>query len=285
MQLSEAIYSRNIFYLKQVAVSSEGLVSAEIRKAAWPLLLHAQKEDWRVEDSSNHYSDLIEKDIERSLFGMDITDLYSEEEREDKRKELSIIINSVIKKNPELHYSQGYNQICTVFYVTAGLDIGFILSQKCAKDMLRDCMRRSFEDGLIQQLHLIYQVLEAADILATRKLQALYSYDSEVDIPTIAVPWIICWFSSCLNKYKDIARIFDFCLATHALAPVYLSVVVILSKKSELLECEDNSELHTLYKNLDDINVEKLCKDAFDLMMKVSPLEISLKNKNKFKGE
>ena len=255
-------------------MTSDGLVSAELRKAAWPVLLEVHTRPWRQGDLSNSYSDLIEKDIDRSLFGMDLTDSYTEELRESKRRELSDIINAVIKLNPDLHYSQGYNQICTVFYITAGLDLGFHLSEKCGRLMLRDCMRKSFEDGLIQQLNLIYELLEFCDVIVARKLQALYSYDTEVGIPSIAVPWIICWMSSSLYRYKDIARVFDFCLATHALAPVYLSAAIILSKRKEMLECEETSDVHVLYRELGDIDVGGICNEAFELMCKISPMKL-----------
>lgn len=282
LQLSEAIYSRNIFYLKQAAIRSDGLVSNEIRKSAWALLLNISHEPWHRLDYSNSYSDLIQKDIDRSLFGMDISDTYTEVEREGKRQDLSNIINAVISLNPDLHYSQGYNQICTVFYITAGLDLGFYLSEKCAQDMLRDSMRKSFEDGLIQQLHLIYKLLESCDVFVARKLEAIYSFDAEVGIPSIAVPWIICWLSSSLYKYIDIAKVFDFCLATHALAPVYISVAIILAKRKELLESQETSDVHVLYREITDLHIGKICTEAFELMCKVSPMQLALMSKVKF---
>jgi TBC1 domain family member 20 len=282
--LNDAIDSKNIYYLRSQAVSN-GLLTKEIRESAWPLLLKVSKKSWRGDDFMNIDTDIIKKDIERSLFGIDTTDNYNTEEREKKRLELSEIINSIIKKNPDLRYFQGFNQICTVFYLAGGIDLGFHMSEQCAKDMLRDSMRTSFEDGLIQQLNLIYQVLEHADVLVARKLQSLYTYDTEIGLPSIAVPWVICWLSGSLNKYLSIARIFDFCLATHPLAPVYISAVIIKSKKKLLLECEDSSDIHVLYRDINDINVNKVCKEAFELMIQVSPEDLALKNSKSFLTE
>lgn len=88
-----------------------------------------------------------------------------------------------------------------------------------------------------------------------------------------------------MYKYKDIARIFDFCLATHALASVYLSAVIIRFKRNQLLESEEMSEVHVLYRDIDDINVDWLCKEAFELMIRISPEELVLKHKNEFLNE
>ena len=88
-----------------------------------------------------------------------------------------------------------------------------------------------------------------------------------------------------MYKYKDIARIFDFCLATHALASVYLSAVIIRFKRNQLLDSEEMSEVHVLYRDIDDINVDWLCKEAFELMIRISPEELVLKHKNEFLNE
>ena len=94
----------------------------------------------------------------------------------------------MIKRNPDLHYSQGYNQICTVFYIAGGINIGFYLSERCARTMLIDSMRKSFEDGLIQQMNLIYDILDICDEAVSNKLKSIYTYNSSVGTPTIAIP-------------------------------------------------------------------------------------------------
>ncbi|OMJ77314.1 hypothetical protein SteCoe_23103 [Stentor coeruleus] len=284
LQLREAVmYSRNALYLRLAATSEKGLLSTEIRKSAWPIILAADNKPWEIQDYSNKDSELIERDIERSIFGTDVTDSYTEDQRQLKRKELSKIINTIVKKNPDLHYFQGFNQICTIFLVTAGINIAYHISEKSSLTLLKDTMRKGFEEGLIQQLKLIYDILEIADTSVATKLKTMYSYDGEIEIPAIAVPWVICWFSSTLNTWNDISRIFDFCIATHALAPIYLSAVVILWKKNELLACEEHYEVHQLFRDLDGIDVERLCCEAFSLMIKLKPSDLAMGHKEKFK--
>ena len=45
------------------------------------------------------------------------------------------------------------------------------------------------------------------------------------------------------------------------------------------------SEVHVLYRDIDDINVDWLCKEAFELMIRISPEELVLKHKNEFLNE
>ena len=286
MQLSDAIfYSRNVLNLKIAAISKDGLLSAEIRKSAWAIMLNCGNEDLGNRKISCPDEGIIEKDIERSIFGMDVSDAFTDEEREEKRKELSKIVNSVIGSNRELNYVQGFNHICTVFLLNGGAQIAYHLSEKCALDMLRDILRKRFEQGTIQQLKLIYKVLQFEDPLVACKLESLYSFEGNVDIPSIAVPWIICWFSSSFYKLEKISRIFDFIIATHALAPVYLSAVLIMSKKKELLECQDHCDIHTLFRHIEDVDVEEICAKAFEIMTKFPPTLLAEKYRDQFLPE
>lgn len=41
-----------------------------------------------------------------------------------------------------------------------------------------------------------------------------------------ALSWVLTWFAHVYDEFDDVCRIFDFVLATHPLAPVYLSTAV-----------------------------------------------------------
>jgi hypothetical protein len=284
--LREAILnSDNEFHLRLAAISEMGLVDAEIRKSAWPIILATDNAEWEIEDVKNKHSEIIEMDVLRSIFGNDVTDSLSEEERRNKRKDLSKILNTLIKTNPELDYYQGFNSICTVFLITTGLNPGYHIIEKCALTLVKDAMRSNFEQGLTEQLKLIYDLLDKKDPIIARKLESIYSYNGEVEAPIICLSWVLCWFSNSLKSFKSISRIFDFCIATHALAPIYLSAILFIWKKPRLLDCQSNYEFHELFKNLDDINCDLLCQEAFELMTKIPPWELLAKHYNKFKPE
>ncbi|OMJ83290.1 hypothetical protein SteCoe_15814 [Stentor coeruleus] len=277
--------SSDEFYLRLAAISDMGLVDGEIRKTAWPILLKVDNVEWEIEDARNKNSEIIEMDVLRSISGNDIANRFSEDERRTKRKELSKILNTIIKTNPTLNYYQGFNHICTVFLITSGLNIGYHLSENCALNLLKDAMRNNFEQGLIQQISLIYDLLDKKDPIVARKLESIYAYNGEVEAPIICLSWVLCWFSNNLKSFKSISRIFDFCIATHALAPIYLSAIIFIWKKPKLLDCQNNYEFYELFKNLDDINCDKLCQEAFELMIIFPPWELLAKHYNKFKSD
>ena len=44
---------------------------------------------------------------------------------------------------------------------------------------------------------------------------------------TVALSWVLTWFSRCFADFDDVARVFDFILATDPIyMPVYISVAV-----------------------------------------------------------
>lgn len=49
-------------------------------------------------------------------------------------------------------------------------------------------------------------------------------------------------FAHNIQDYKDITRLFDFFLARHAVMPIYLFAAVVLSRREELLEIDQEDE-------------------------------------------
>ena len=278
--------SFNPLHLKFHALTDQGLVSNEIRAKAWPIILASGKKPWRVKDfESIKDVNIVKCDVERSVFGSDFADQLSEEEREKRRKELYEIVCTVIKKNPGLYYVQGFNYIVCVFLLAAGFDEAYGLSEKCAQFFIRDYLRKDFNDGVIPYLKLVYSILDLVDQDVSDKLKSVYTFDDELMVPNVILPWIICWFSSTFYKFDDICRIFDFCLATHPLAPLYLAAVAICQKKDDLMMADDMSDVHATLRAVDLFDVDELCRKGFELMMKVPPLDLAQKSKGMFKED
>lgn len=286
LHLTDTIYnSLNPLHLRLAAISSQGLLSSEIRSRAWPILLSSQTSSWQVSNPVNNYSPLIKCDVDRSLFGTDISDAYSDLERESKRAELSEIINTVIYKNPNLHYVQGFNYISTVFLMATGKQTAYGLIEKCAYLFIRDFMRKDFNEGAIQYIKLVYTLLDLVDPAVSEKIKEVYTFDDELMVPDVILPWIICWFSSSLYKFDDICRVFDFCLATHPLAPIYLAVGIIIERRELVLMVEEMSELHMVLRKIEDLDVEKICSLAFGMMEKFPPYLLVETHRNGFKAD
>ncbi|ETO31714.1 hypothetical protein RFI_05404, partial [Reticulomyxa filosa] len=57
--------------------------------------------------------------------------------------------------------------------------------------------------------------------------------------PFFSLSWILTWFSHNIERFEDIARLYDFFLASHPLMPVYFTVAMIVDFREKLLnECE-----------------------------------------------
>lgn len=94
-------------------------------------------------------------------------------------------------------------------------------------------MLSSLEPALAQ-LELLRPILRAAD-------PVLYDHLPKSQ-PSFALAGTITMFAHNIQDYKDITRLFDFFLARHAVMPIYLFAAVVLSKRDELLEIDQDDE-------------------------------------------
>lgn len=259
----------------------KGLSSSEDRKEVWPMLMSLNPKDfnstWKDNSLENQHSDIISRDIERSLNNLDACESYSETERDTKRKELSQVVNGVFKHNPDLYYFQGFHDICSVFYLVGGQDFAFHLSSKCALNFIRDYMRKTFQEGVEQEMFLIYEVLRVSDTKLAQKLEEVHRMGGELMMPMFSLSWVLTWLSHDMYKLEDICRVFDFILGTHPLAPVYISAAVISQRREQVLQSSDMSEVHLVFReHFESLNVEKTLQKAFALMNKLGPNKLVL---------
>eukprot|EP00808_Paulinella_micropora_P010622 g47207.t1 len=134
----------NVEALKEFAPG--GYVNNNIRTQVWPCLLgHSQSFDpnFKVAEkvTSHAYWDQVRKDVPRSMHHYDVTKRYKDSQREVQRRKLQHIIDAVLSNNPDLHYIQGYHDVCSVFLLVCGERRAFHLVQTLSKSALRDCLR------------------------------------------------------------------------------------------------------------------------------------------------
>jgi hypothetical protein len=87
-------------------------------------------------------------------------------------------------------------------------------------------MRENFLIGAKPTLELIYTLLQQVDEPFEEALSSIFPEVPSIQFPIISVSWVLTWLAHTLTHLDDMARVFDFCIATHALAPVYLSSAV-----------------------------------------------------------
>jgi hypothetical protein len=245
------------------SVSSKGFLNNHLRRRAWAALLgmsaSALNEPVELRSDYKHaYSEQIEKDVPRSMHQHDATRSLDAKERDDLRGALARILHTMFAKNPELHYIQGYHDICTVvllvFYDEAQ---AYQVMRRLSWLHIRDALRDSLS-SVVAALDLIFVLLgrvdpEVAQFLAKANVRSFCT-----------LSWVLTWFSHDLEAIEDVSRIFDFLLASHPSMALYLAVAFILSLKPKimLLSCDDGS-VHNLFQRLPKVeDVESLLLDA-----------------------
>ena len=161
------------------------------------------------------------------------TSLESEKQLDRRKEDLSHVILEVLRRHPALCYFQGYHDIVQVFLLVLGPHHAPAAVARLSLLRIRDFMLSTLEPAL-SQLELLRPILRAAD-------PVLYHHLPQSQ-PSFALAGTITMFAHNIQDYKDITRLFDFFLARHAVMPIYLFAAVVLSRREELLEIDQEDE-------------------------------------------
>jgi len=84
-------------------------------------------------------------------------------ERERRLSELATVINSVLAANPDLHYYQGYNDVCSIVILVMGdVDNARRVAERLAKQHLREAMNPTLM-SVQQALQLVVRIVQRRD--------------------------------------------------------------------------------------------------------------------------
>eukprot|EP01083_Nonionella_stella_P004613 13400_1 len=246
-QIEAAILSEPIDIEVLRSLARSGLADNRLRRIVWPYLLGCTDniiQNDMKHDDLDEYPDReqVRKDIERSLH-FDVTDDYSDTKRENARQSVKKIMDSIFSRNPNLHYLQGFHDICSVFFIVCGEHLGLRLTEYLSKQHIRDTLRPNL-DAVTGTLSLLFPLLKVAD-------KEVYKFivKSEVE-PFFALSWVTTWFAHNIRHFSGVTRIYDFFLASHPLMPLYFSISVIVMLKSDLLKLEcEFSKVHYFFQN------------------------------------
>lgn len=257
--------------LKELAISSGGLLDDGLRKEAWPLLMGMGQEDPEIKKPTlevvqghRDYQQVV-LDVKRTLkrFPPGI---------EDSRRlvlmdQLTVLIIRVLMRHPDLYYYQGYHDVAITFLLVTGEDMGFRLVEKLSVTHLRDFMRPTMEKTNYYLTYL-YPILENAN-------QPLYECLEKSGVGTVfCLPWLITWFAHTLSDYRHVVRLYDFFLASPDLMPMYIATAIVLQKEKELMadnEGEVSSVFAILSKDPDNLPFEDILVKARELYEKYPP--------------
>jgi hypothetical protein len=143
------------------------------------------------------------------------------------------VIVDVLRRHPTLCYFQGYHDIVQVFLLVLGVQDAPAAVARLSLLRIRDFMLSTL-DPAISQLELLRPIFRAAD-------PELFHHMPKSQ-PSFALAGTITMFAHNIQDYKDITRLFDFFLAHNAVMPIYLFAAVVLSRREELLEIDQEDE-------------------------------------------
>ncbi|KXT06702.1 hypothetical protein AC578_8531 [Pseudocercospora eumusae] len=256
-QIVAACRDRDLEALRDLAASEHGLVDDDMRRTAWPVLLGCNDEAANEHNEHNHWTSLarhrdedqVQLDVNRSFV------YYPENEPEkrmqQRKRELSHVITATLRRHPLLCYFQGYHDIIQVLLLVLGADAASAAAARLSLLRIRDFMLPTLT-AAEAHLHLLPSILYAAD-------RVLYKHLSGATQPTpfFALAATLTLYAHDIEEYGDIARLFDYLLASEAVVPVYLFATasahpIVMSRKKELLEIDhDEPEmLHSILSKL-----------------------------------
>ncbi|KAG5264993.1 hypothetical protein AALO_G00260280 [Alosa alosa] len=259
--------------LRKAAVSEGGLLTDDIRRKVWPKLLNVNvynlptKPGRDVRENHKDYNQVL-LDVRRSMRrfprGMRVA------EREVLQEQLIDIILDVLRKNPQLHYYQGYHDIVVTFLLVVGERMAIALVETLSNHHLRDFMDPTM-DSTKHILNYLMPILEQVD-------RELHDFMLQAEVGTIfALSWLITWYGHVLSDFRQVLRLYDFFLASHPLMAIYFAAVIVLHREKEVKNSEcDMAMVHHLLSNIpQNLPYEELIDHAQSLFTRYPPSQLA----------
>lgn len=274
MAILEVCKWKDIETLRTFATSEGGLISDDVRRQAWLLLLGCSSHDSDIklenDDSSSWTSLAKHRDEDQVQLDVDRSFIYYPSDQTSKqilhrKEELSALIVEVLRRQPYLCYFQGYHDICQVFLLVLEQRDRAAAVARLSTLRIRDFMLPTLAPALAQ-LRLIPAVLYAVD----PKLCAHLSQTQ----PFFALSGTLTMYAHDIQEYGDIARLFDVFLAREAVFSVYMFAQIVLQRSEELFEtpADEPEMLHSILSKLPKpLDLETLIANTVKLIERHPP--------------
>ncbi|CAG2112455.1 unnamed protein product [Medioppia subpectinata] len=260
--------------LRRLATVGQGFITDNLRRQIWPKVAKVSvvetspRPDLKTIESHEFYNQVV-LDVNRSLKRFPPS--IDTDHRISMQDSLVRLIMRVLIKNPELHYFQGYHDICVTFLMVLGEEMAFYVVNQLSKTHFRIFMDKTMEKTA--------DLMDIIPILVRRESEPLGDHMERSDVGTIfALSWVITWFSHVLPTYEHVTRLFDFFLVSHSLMPLYLTVALVLHKERHILDTDcDMPSLHQLLTRIpetEELPIESLIESAVDLMDRHPPSDM-----------
>lgn len=154
-----------------------------------------------------------------------------------KQKLAKLIVKLLIKK-PDLHYYQGFHDVCLTYMTLLGEDEAYT-----KLDSLVDSHFKTFMQPTMNETQDFLALIPIIVGLHDSKLQEFLEQSEAGTI--FALSWVITWFSHVIPNELDVEKIFKFLEEHDPHMVLYLSAAIVLHKRDQLLELE--AEMSTVH--------------------------------------
>ncbi|CAG2172954.1 unnamed protein product [Oppiella nova] len=260
--------------LRRLATTGDGFIDDNLRRQIWPKVAKVSVVETSPRPSpqtieSHAFYNQVVMDVNRSLsrFPPSIEATH----RISMQDSLIRLIMRVLIKNPELHYFQGYHDICVTFLMVLGEEMAFYVVNQLSKTHFRVFMEKTMDKTA--------DLMDIIAIVVREESPSLGQHMDRSQVGTIfALSWVITWFSHVLPTYEDVTRLFDFFLVSHSLMPLYFTVALVLRKEHHILDADcDMPSIHqllTLVPETEELPIESLIGTALELMDRHPPQDM-----------
>ncbi|EHY58066.1 GTPase-activating protein gyp8 [Exophiala dermatitidis] len=271
--IQEACGRRDFATLVELATSTGGLLTDELRRQAWPILLGCDVgDDGRERKEANRSWRELPRHADEDQVRLDVDRAFvyypkdeSEQSLEIKKRQLSDLIVSTLRKHPVLSYFQSYHDVVQVLLLVLGDEHAAAAVPRISLLRLRDYMLPTISPAR-KHFELVSAIVKAADPeLAAHIAEAENSF---------ALSATHSLFAHDIQDYGDIARLYDFLLAHEPVMSIYLFAAVTISRRAELLEMPaDQSDILTfmISKLPQTLNIDALALDTLALFRQQPP--------------
>ncbi|OBT45645.1 hypothetical protein VE00_03577 [Pseudogymnoascus sp. WSF 3629] len=278
--IEEACQWKDTQRLRDLAVSEGGLVSDDIRRRAWPILLGFSPDDTEPIADDQQCWQKLPRHVDEDQVQLDVNRAFiyyptdqTTKQIDTRKGELSDLITEVLRRQPYLCYFQGYHDICQVFLLVLG-------HKNCSEAVLRlsalrirDFMLPTLAPALAQ-LRLIPGIIRTVN-------PKLYQHLSDTQ-PFFALSGTLTMYAHDIQEYGDIARLFDVFLARESIFSVYMFAQIVLNRSEELFDtpADEPEMLHSILSKLPKpLNLERLISDTTNLLEQHPPESLPLWSK------
>ncbi|ODQ68371.1 hypothetical protein NADFUDRAFT_49016 [Nadsonia fulvescens var. elongata DSM 6958] len=261
-QIVIAYKSQDVKALCVLAKSIGGLLSMEWRRKIWPILLGVNDFEAGLSENTDNSNSvdsipldisLLDEHVDENQVKLDVNRafvFYPPVKKEDqdivklRKTELELLIVTVLRRNPQLRYYQGYHDIAQVIYLIYGVQDAIKILEFISLFYLRDFMMPTLTPS-VDQLELIPALLELADHSLAQLLRETK--------PFFALSSILTIFSHDISSFDGICFIFDYVFACkNMLSPLFIYVSLIIYRRDDLLPL-DASESDIIHSKLSHI--------------------------------